>query len=370
MTKKCDKGACHSQLVTVKCAKQLLNVYMPTVRARGDSFQALVRLTVRGQLYNESRSFATESMARDWAQRLEDKLKTEGVPQRKLDTTTLGSLIERYETSLSAVQTIRQTRQHEYAALAHAFSRVRLSDINAETFTRYATQRKEKDAAGPATILHNLATLRSVLNAAKPMYGLNVNTTAIPEALAALSRMGVVTKSKSRSRRPTPDELGRIRAEFQRIAPHPSTILPMATIIDLAVALPRRLGELTDMKWVDYSTAKRTLTLRDTKHPSAPRDEVVPVPPAAARIIKTLPVFDECLLPYEAQSISSAFRRCCKRLNILDLHFHDLRHHGISALFEQGLGVHEVAPISGHLSWTSLRRYTHMTPDQVLEKLK
>lgn len=343
---------------------------MPTIRARGDSFQALVRLTVRGQLYNEARSFATEKLARDWAQRLETKLKAEGVPQRKLDTTTLGSLIERYEVSLSAVQTVRQTRQHEYATLAQAFAGVRLSDIDAATFTRYATQRKEKDDAGPATILHNLATLRSVLNAAKPMYGLNVNTTAIPEALVALSRMGLVAKSKSRTRRPTQDELGRIRQEFHRVAAHPGTILPMATIIDLAIALPRRLGELTDMKWVDYSTAKRTITLRDTKHPSAPRDEVVPVPPAAARIIKTLPVIDACLLPYEAQSISKAFQRCCNRLKIHDLRFHDLRHHGISALFEQGLGVHEVAPISGHLSWTSLRRYTHITPDQVLEKLK
>ena len=343
---------------------------MPTIRSRGDVFQAIVRLTVRGQLYNEARTFATEKLAHDWADRLEKKLRSEGVPQRKLDTTTLGELIEKYEASLSAVKPVRRTMQHEYAALAHTFNSVRLSDINAETFTRYATKRKDKDAAGPATILHNLATVRSILNAAKPMYGLNVNTDAIPEALAALSRVGLVAKSKSRTRRPTPDELDRIREECQRVAAHPSTTIPMAAIIDLAIALPRRLGELTDMKWLDYSTAKRTVTLRDTKHPSAPRDEVVPMPPAAARIIKTLPVIDARILPYDSRSVSKAFQRCCARLKIVDLRFHDLRHHGISELFEQGLGVHEVAPISGHLSWATLRRYTHITPDMVLEKLK
>lgn len=343
---------------------------MPTIRQRGDTFQAVVRLTVQGQPYTEYRSFATEKLALDWGRRLEEKLKSDGVPQRKLSSTTLGALVERYEATLTAIKPIRSTMQNEYANLAQEFTNVPLADITAETFTKYAVKRKEKYGTGPATVLHHLATLRSILNAAKPMYGLNVNTKAIPEALDTLSRVGLVAKSKSRDRRPTPDELDRIRAEFQRIAAHPATILPMAVIIDLAIALPRRLGELTDMKWVDYSTTKRTMTLRDTKHPTAPRDEVVPVPPAAARIIKTLPVIGACVLPYDSRSISKAFERCCSRLKIEDLRFHDLRHHGISALFEQGLGVQEVAPISGHLSWTSLRRYTHITPDKVLEKLK
>ena len=97
---------------------------------------------------------------------------------------------------------------------------------------------------------------------------------------------------------------------------------------------------------------------------------MVPVPPAAARIIEALPVIDARMLPYKRDSISAAFQRCCDRLKVEDLKLHDLRHHGISVLFEHGLGVQEVAPISGHLSWTSLRRYTHLTPEQVLKKLK
>ena len=353
---------------------------MPTIRRRGDAFQAIVRLTINGQTYNESRSFQIETstpagvnaaqwLARDWADRLEEKIRGNGVPQRKLNTRTLGSLIETYELTLSAIRPIGRTMQHEYAHLAAEFKNVKLAELSSEVFTKYATNRKEKYDTGPATILHNLATVRSVLNAARPMYGIHIDGATVTEALAALKRVGLVAKSQSRTRRPTENELLRIRQEFERIASHPSTKIPMATIVDLAIALPRRLGELTDARWLDYTPDARTIKLLDTKHPSIVRDEIVPVPPEAARIIAALPVFDERMLPYNSASVSAAFQRCCNRLGIDDLTFHDLRHHGISRLFEKGLGVHEVARISGHMSWTALKRYTHITTDTVLEKL-
>lgn len=46
---------------------------------------------------------------------------------------------------------------------------------------------------------------------------------------------------------------------------------------------------------------------------------------------------------------------------IKDLRFHDLRHTGISMLFWYGFKIEEVALVSGHKNWHTLRRYTHMT---------
>ncbi|TIN81271.1 tyrosine-type recombinase/integrase, partial [Mesorhizobium sp.] len=40
--------------------------------------------------------------------------------------------------------------------------------------------------------------------------------------------------------------------------------------------------------------------------------------------------------------------------------FHDLRHEGISRLFELGWNIPHVAAVSGHRSWTNLKRYTHI----------
>jgi len=47
-------------------------------------------------------------------------------------------------------------------------------------------------------------------------------------------------------------------------------------------------------------------------------------------------------------------------LGIDDLHFHDLRHEGCSRLFELGWTIPQVASVSGHRSWQSLKRYSHL----------
>ena len=42
------------------------------------------------------------------------------------------------------------------------------------------------------------------------------------------------------------------------------------------------------------------------------------------------------------------------------LHFHDLRHDGVSRLFEMDWDIPRVASVSGHRDWNSMRRYTHL----------
>lgn len=51
-----------------------------------------------------------------------------------------------------------------------------------------------------------------------------------------------------------------------------------------------------------------------------------------------------------------------------DILLHDLRHEGISRLFELGFEIQEVATISGHRDWKVLRRYTHLKPSSLVAK--
>jgi integrase len=69
---------------------------------------------------------------------------------------------------------------------------------------------------------------------------------------------------------------------------------------------------------------------------------------------------DERIFPYDNATVSTAFTRACKVLGIVDLHFHDLRHEGISRLFEMGKTIPQAASISGHRSWAMLQRYAHL----------
>lgn len=342
---------------------------MPTVRPRGDKFQAIVRVKKHGQIvHQESKMFEREALAWDWAETLEKRIKAVGTEQRKLTLQTLGDLMNQYRLVRSGVKPLSRSAENELDILCRHLKSVTLSSLTSATFTQFALKRKA-DGAGPVTILHNLSTLRSILNSAKPMFNIDVNGEAVADSIKALKQLGAVDRSESRTRRVSQEEIDRLHVEFKRISAFPGTVIPMNTYLDLAIALPRRRSELCKMKWVDYDKRSKVITLRDTKNPTRPRTETIPVPPKAAAIIDNLPVIDECIFPYNPDSVSAAFERACERCGIADLHLHDLRHEGISRLFELGLDIPEVALISGHMSWTMLRRYTHLKPEQVLEKL-
>jgi integrase len=98
------------------------------------------------------------------------------------------------------------------------------------------------------------------------------------------------------------------------------------------------------------------------KHPGDKKGNNVfcELSPEAIAIVKSMPRDEEQIFPYSTDAISAAFTRGCKILGIEDLRFHDLRHDGISRLFEMGRTIPQAAAVSGHRSWTSLKRYTHI----------
>ena len=63
------------------------------------------------------------------------------------------------------------------------------------------------------------------------------------------------------------------------------------------------------------------------------------------------------------------WKRTVLKFGIDDLRWHDLRHEAASRLFEKGLHPMEVASITGHKSPNMLRRYTHLRPEDLAQKL-
>lgn len=349
---------------------------MPTYRVRGDSVQALVRVKRGGVIVHaETKTFkaATPARARalaeSWAEGVEARIREVGVAARRKAGVNLDKLLLDYRDKLVSYGEIRRTRLMELDQLATEFKGVKLSSLSPATFTEFA-ERRRREGAGPATVLHNLSTLSAVLGAARPMFNIDVRADHVAEATTALKRMGVIQRSASRSRRVTEAEIQSLVVEFERVKMHPSTVIPMHLIVPLAVALPRRLGELCKMRWEDYDKRRKRLLLRDVKHPTKLRDELVPVPAAAVKILASLPITDQRILPYNSESVSAAFQRAVGRLNLEDLRFHDLRHEGITRLFEvERLPIQDVAMISGHTNWSTLRRYTHPDVDRIAEQL-
>jgi integrase len=60
--------------------------------------------------------------------------------------------------------------------------------------------------------------------------------------------------------------------------------------------------------------------------------------------------------------VSVAFSRLCRKLEIENFHFHDLRHTAASWLRMKGADIHTVAQLLGHKDLRMAARYQHLSP--------
>jgi integrase len=138
----------------------------------------------------------------------------------------------------------------------------------------------------------------------------------------------------------------------------------MHDIVAFAAVTAMRLGEITRIRWSDLNRQDKTVIIRDRKHPREKigNDVTIPLLGESYDIASRQPQSDDDdrIFPFNGESVSTAFTRACKKLAILDLTFHDLRHEGVSRLFEQGYGIEQVALVSGHRDWKMLARYTQI----------
>jgi integrase len=187
------------------------------------------------------------------------------------------------------------------------------------------------------------------------------------DAMFVLRRNRKVAKSNKRERRPTLPELDKLLTYFaqrQERVPHSA---PMVRIVIFALFSTRRMEEITRIRWSDLQQPHDghlgRVLVRDMKNPGQKigNDVWCDLPPEALAVMEEQRGTSgegECIFPYTVDAIGAAFTRACKMVGVEDLHFHDLRHEGVSRLFEMGWNVPQAAAVSGHRSWSSLQRYS------------
>lgn len=141
------------------------------------------------------------------------------------------------------------------------------------------------------------------------------------------------------------------------------------SIIVLALETAMRQGEILGLCWEHVNLKSRVAHLPATKNGSK-RD--VPLSIKARDALVRLGVKSTGkIFHYTKEGVKSTWRFMTIKLNIEDLHFHDLRHEACSRFFELGtLDVMEVAAISGHKSLAMLKRYTHLKAQRLVRKLE
>jgi integrase len=212
----------------------------------------------------------------------------------------------------------------------------------------------------PQTVSNYLSHLAAIFAIARPAWGYPLNQQAMKDAFVVAKRLGLTAKGQRRERRPRLEELDQLMDHFGVVAARRPGSLPMQRIILFAIFSTRRQEEIVRIRWEDYDATR--IMVREMKHPGdkAGNDVWCDLPPAASAIIDSMPRTDERIFPFSTDAISAAFTRACHVLGLDDLHFHDLRHEGVSRLFELGWNIPQAAKVSGHRSWSSLQRYEHM----------
>ena len=317
----------------------------------------------------QAQTFDRKAAAEAWIKKRETELAQPGAVERAgKDKIVLAQAIDRYvdesikEIGRTKAQVLQSIKNYDLANMA-------CEKIGSDDIVSFAREL----AAGqrtPATVANYLSHLGAVFAIADPAWKYPLNQQAMKDAFVVAGRLGLTGKSIQRDRRPSLEELDLLMSHFRARSLRRSRTAPMDRITAFALFSTRRQEEITKIEWTDLEEAHSRVLVRDMKNPGEKigNDVWCDLPEPALAIIKAMPRVSERIFPYSTDAIGAAFTRASLFLGINTedmpdakrLHFHDLRHDGVSRLFEIGLNIPHVAAVSGHRSWTSLKRYTHM----------
>jgi integrase len=335
-------------------------------------YTAIIRRKVRGQVvHTESETFGRKALANEWMRRREAELdisRARGKPIGK--DYTLGELITWYRKEIKATAEWGRTKEADLKRLEnHAISKKRVHGLRVADYIEHAMERRD-EGAGPATVGNDLVWIGQVLKSARGSLDIDADLQLLNDARHELRTRKLLQKSRYRDRRLTAGEETALLNHFGRSRYR--SIIPMADVMAFALATARRQDEIFRLRRPDLDREKGIAWLDDVKHPRLKRGNrrSFRLLPEAWAIIDRQPEHadDDRVFPFNHRSAGSEFTRACKLLALENLHFHDLRHEATSRLFERGYSIQEVAQFTLHESWTTLKRYTHLKPEDVKER--
>lgn len=333
-----------------------------TLRKRSDGttgYTAQIRLKRQGKIvHTEAQTFDRRQAAQAWLSKREGELSKPGALERanRVDP-PLSDVIDKYieesrrDIGRTKIQVLRAIKVAPIGSML-------CSKIDSTAITQFAQSLEVK----PQTAGNYLSHLASIFSIARPAWGFPLDELAMDDARKVTKQLGVTSRSEKRDRRPGLKELDQIMQHFGAVRRRRPDSNPMQQIVAFALFSTRRLEEITRIVWSDLDEEGSRVMVRDLKHPGAKigNDQWCDFPPEALRIVLSMPRTEDRIFPYSGEAIGMAFTRAIKLLEIDDLHFHDLRHEGASRLFEMGWNIPHVAAVTGHRSWNSLKRYTHL----------
>lgn len=335
---------------------------MASIINRDGKWRALVR---RKGHPSYCQTFGTKAQAVAWARQIEADIDRGRAPAADAvlgRAYTVASCIADYRKLRGASRPVADDSNEHYMlrAIERLLGSIDVTVLQPSDLVAFCQARAD-EGAGPYTCNMDIGKLGTVLR----LVGVHKRL-ALPDVVGQarplLAHMGLIGGGGKRERRPDADELLRI---IDTIGQRGQVY---ADVVRFAVGTAMRRGEIVKLQRADIDADKRLILVRDRKDPRQKQgnDMWVPLLGSMWELVQAQPVSaDGRLWPLHEQTISKYFKAACDALGIVDLHFHDLRHHGVSLLFEQGFDIPQVAMVSGHKSWSNLKRYANLRPEDM-----
>jgi len=207
----------------------------------------------------------------------------------------------------------------------------------------------------PATINRDLSRLRR-------MFSLAVEWELLEESPMAGIRF--LRENNARTRYLSLQECQRLIASC--IAPH------IRALVGVALHSGMRLGEILNLRWYDLDFASGFILVRDSKNGESRH---VPMDATLSALFRAYPHRLGTDLVFSSSrggrivDVRTGFQNACKRAELTDLHFHDLRHTFASQFVMAGGDLYILKEILGHKSPAMAARYAHVSPTYLIKSI-
>lgn len=122
-----------------------------------------------------------------------------------------------------------------------------------------------------------------------------------------------------------------------------------------------RVSEVIKLQPEDIDRALKLIWIKQSK---GHKDRKIPIAPEVMNLLKHLPI--KC----GVRALQIAFKNKCKEILNKDLHFHTLRHSGITHyVTKKKWNALEVQRLAGHSKIATTMIYTHINPQDLVNRM-
>ena len=328
---------------------------MATIRKlKSGRWQVSIRKGNHKAIY---KTFAEKAVARRWTREVENQIEKDiYTDYGNAETITIKDLIIKYRDEIVIEHKAKVSTTHKlnklmrYDVVAGQFLlRLRSSHI-------YSFQKLLKsEGSAPKTINIYVQLLQQIWTTAKRIWSIN---------LPAQSPFELVTLEKVNNERDRVLTAGEYKLLLEKA--QESRLHILRDFIEFLYNTGARYSEAMFLKRADTDFNKKTATFMDTKNGD---DREIPLSDKVIDILKRYPFGDTFFRVSNYDSYKFYFKQACRKADIDNFRTHDLRACWITNALLSGMQESEVAKISGHKDFRSLKRYLRMKPEDLLDKV-